>query len=65
MTLKQLAAILPGYVVLKVHSDTAAWSVVAGAVGNKGDWAESEVISATPFAPYTLEVSIKTKEATT
>lgn len=64
MTLKQLAGILPGYVTLNFHTTAECWSMSAGMVAADRDLPEAYVISATPIAPYTMEVSIKFKEVT-
>lgn len=64
MTLKQLADILPGYVLLHIHTKQEGWTMSAGMVAAGEMPAEAYIISANPIAPYTMEVSIKFEEET-
>lgn len=64
MTLRELANVLPGYVTLLFHTKTECWNMSAGMVAADKDMPEAHVISATPIAPYKMEVSIKFEEVT-
>lgn len=64
MTLRQLAALLPGYVTLAFHTDTLGWSMTAGEVAADKSLPEAVVVSAVPLAAYFMEVHIKIKEVT-
>lgn len=63
MTLKELASIIPGYVTLQVHTEGEWWVGLPAASYASGKYpAEATVVNANPFAPYTMEVSIKFEE---
>lgn len=62
MTLKQWASVLPGYVELCIHTADEAWTMSAGMVTAGGLPDNAYVITATPIAPYRVEVSIKFEE---
>lgn len=64
MTLRELANVLPGYVTLLFHTKTESWNMSAGMVAADKDMPKAHVISATPIAPYKMEVSIKFEEVT-
>ena len=63
MSLLELAKILPGYVTLHIHTDSERWVGIPAGLVAAGEFpAGAIVVKATPFAPYTMEVSIKFEE---
>jgi hypothetical protein len=62
MTLMELASILPGYVTLNIHANTKAWTGIPAGVVASGGFHRALVVTATPYAPYAMEVSIELKE---
>lgn len=64
MSLLELAKILPGYVTLHIHTDSERWVGMPAGLVAAGEEipAGAVVVKATPFAPYTMEVSIKFEE---
>lgn len=62
MTLQQLAALLPGYVTLAIHTDTEGCSMTAGMVSVDKSLSGAFVVKAVPLAPYFMEVYIKQRE---
>lgn len=62
MTLKDLASVLPGYVVMCFHTEDKAWNMTAGTVAAHEELSTAEVITAVPIQPYVVEVSIKLEE---
>lgn len=59
MTLKELADVLPGYVVLHIHADSKGVRASAGEIKNHKDLCEAIVTKAIPLEAYTMEVVIE------
>lgn len=63
MTLVELAKVLPGYVIMQVHTETDRWhGMPAGSVAAGRFPHQAEVVNMNPFAPYIVEVLVKIKE---
>lgn len=63
MTLKELSSVLPGYTTLLVHTEDKCWTGQPAAAYVEAELLSvATVITATPIASYTMEVSIELKE---
>lgn len=62
MSLRQLAAVIPGYVTMCVHTKDEGWELSAALLSSDKDFPEADVITATPIGAYRMEISIKFRE---